>query len=646
MATTPKTVRTYALDGTKKDFTIPFEYLARKFVTVTLIGTTRKELVLITDYRFTTSTQITTNKAWGPGDGYEMIEIRRLTSATDRLVDFADGSILRAYDLNISQVQSLHIAEEARDLTADTIAVNNNGQLDARGRQIVNLADAVLPGDAVTLRQEQAWSASALNQADRSKGEADRSTAEANKAASSATQSQVSNQEAYKWAAESSRHSANSANSAAESKTHAVGAANSKTLSEQWARSPEDTVVQGIGYSSWHWSIKSNKYAQQSQVSNQESYNHSQVSLRHSQAAEVSRQAALVSEKNAKEWAAGVNLPPAAGMGDRYMKQSAGVNGLVYGRSEKELAWGTRFTENIAAGGAQHSIFSVMAQQLTGVYTAFIKGTSNGIVAAAQLMIVVTHPGRIKVSCMNSGFAKIDWKVTADNQGNSTVFVGLPDAVAGTPLDIVVFHTGNGGDSVRPGSNAVGVGGTEVAFSTGSYESYTSGLCRFPTGIDTETSNVKAASVNASVDVNAGRNVNSKGNVIADVELRGLTVRTTWSSFTKPVESPNTPKAMVVFDGTGKVLKQFGVASVVRVSAGQYRITWETPRPTADYFVSVSHFGAAVSGVSYGLGSMDVFAQTEAYTDVQYSVTGTATGGAAGNSRADSKKVFVAMYDF
>lgn len=163
MSTTPKTVRTYTLDGTKKDFTIPFEYLARKFVSVTLIGTTRKELVLITDYRFTTSTQITTNKAWGPGDGYDMIEIRRLTSATERLVDFADGSILRAYDLNISQVQSLHIAEEARDLTADTIAVNNDGDLDARGRKIVNLADAVKDGDAVTLRQVRGWDTSALN---------------------------------------------------------------------------------------------------------------------------------------------------------------------------------------------------------------------------------------------------------------------------------------------------------------------------------------------------------------------------------------------------------------------------------------------------------------------------------------------------
>ncbi|MDF2397056.1 hypothetical protein GWQ44_16035 [Pseudomonas sp. 3MA1] len=161
----PKTVLTYPLDGTNRDFPIPFEYLARKFVVVTLVGATRKVLAVTTDYRFTTRSNLTTSKAWGPGDGFETIELRRVTSATDRLVDFSDGSILRAYDLNTSQVQSLHIAEEARDLTADTIAVNNDGDLDARGRRIVNLADATQSDHAVTLRQEQSWAASTLGNA-------------------------------------------------------------------------------------------------------------------------------------------------------------------------------------------------------------------------------------------------------------------------------------------------------------------------------------------------------------------------------------------------------------------------------------------------------------------------------------------------
>lgn len=157
------TIYTYPLDGSQREFIIPFEYLARRFVVLTLIGTDRKELVLTTDYRFISKTAVQTTVAWGPGDGYERIEVRRNTSATERLVDFADGSILRASELNTSQVQTLHVAEEARNMVADTIATNQDGDLDARGRRLVNLADAQMPDHAVTLRQEQAWAQSTLN---------------------------------------------------------------------------------------------------------------------------------------------------------------------------------------------------------------------------------------------------------------------------------------------------------------------------------------------------------------------------------------------------------------------------------------------------------------------------------------------------
>ncbi|UCS82784.1 non-contractile tail fiber protein [Yersinia phage vB_YenP_Rambo] len=176
MANVIKTVLTYPLNGSNRDFNIPFEYLARKFVVVTLIGVDRHVLTLNNDYRFATRTTISTNKAWGPADGYTTIEIRRVTSATERLVDFTDGSILRAYDLNVAQIQTMHVAEEARDLTADTIGVNNEGHLDARGRRIVNVANAVDDRDAVPLGQlkgmnEGAWQA--RNQAQQFRNEAE-----------------------------------------------------------------------------------------------------------------------------------------------------------------------------------------------------------------------------------------------------------------------------------------------------------------------------------------------------------------------------------------------------------------------------------------------------------------------------------------
>ncbi|TKK39963.1 hypothetical protein PflCFBP13517_18370 [Pseudomonas fluorescens] len=256
----PKTVLTYPLNGAQKDFTIPFEYLARKFIVVALIGKTRQTLTLNSDYRFTSRTTITTTKAWGPGDLFTDIEIRRVTSATERLVDFADGSILRAYDLNTSQVQSLHIAEEARDLTADTIAVNNDGDLDARGRRIVNVADAVLDGDAINLRQEKAWAQSALNQANRSQSEADRSTVEADRAAVNNSQSYTNNvqswgnattatqkaAEALQWANESSRHAGNSATSAAASQTSNEQAYGNVVEARKSAAASENSAVRSF----------------------------------------------------------------------------------------------------------------------------------------------------------------------------------------------------------------------------------------------------------------------------------------------------------------------------------------------------------------------------------------------------------------
>lgn len=165
----PKTIYTYELDGSRVDFPISFEYLARKFIVVTLVGATRRELVRNTEYRFSSKNQITTFAAWGESQGFRTIEIRRNTSATDRLVDFLDGSILRAADLNIANIQALHIADEARDLAADTIAANEDGNLDARGRRIANVGFAVDQGDAVPLGQVKQWDASALNSSTRAK---------------------------------------------------------------------------------------------------------------------------------------------------------------------------------------------------------------------------------------------------------------------------------------------------------------------------------------------------------------------------------------------------------------------------------------------------------------------------------------------
>ena len=145
------TIIIYEGDGTTTDFTVPFDYLKKSFVTVRLgTGTT------LTggdygdtgsDYYFLDKTTIRLKVA--PASG-ETLTIRRYTSATERVVTFKDASILKATELDTSQVQAFHIAEEGRDILEDSLSVNREGNWDAKGKRIINVGDAVSDSDAMT----------------------------------------------------------------------------------------------------------------------------------------------------------------------------------------------------------------------------------------------------------------------------------------------------------------------------------------------------------------------------------------------------------------------------------------------------------------------------------------------------------------
>lgn len=145
------TIIIYEGDGTRTDFTVPFDYLKKSFVTVrlgagtTLTGGDYDDTG--SDYYFLDKTTIRLKVA--PASG-EALTIRRYTSATERVVTFKDASILKAADLDTSQVQAFHIAEEGRDILEDSLSVNRGGNWDAKNKRIVNLADPVNPQDALT----------------------------------------------------------------------------------------------------------------------------------------------------------------------------------------------------------------------------------------------------------------------------------------------------------------------------------------------------------------------------------------------------------------------------------------------------------------------------------------------------------------
>lgn len=140
------TIFAYFLEAGRVKFPVSFEYLARRFVTVTLVGATRQQLTLNVDYRFTSKMEIETTVNWLPGE-FTTLEIRRVTSATDRLVNFTDGSILRSQDLNIAQIQAIHIAEEGRDVAENSL-LSSGLSWNALGLPIRNVGYPSLPTDA------------------------------------------------------------------------------------------------------------------------------------------------------------------------------------------------------------------------------------------------------------------------------------------------------------------------------------------------------------------------------------------------------------------------------------------------------------------------------------------------------------------
>lgn len=145
------TITTYIGNGTQTDFSIPFDYLKKSFVRVYVDNT----LLTGGDYGDTTADyyfldKTTVRLKTPPAEDIE-VTIRRYTSATERIVSFEDASILKATDLDTSQLQSFHIAEEARDVINDALVKDLDGNWDALGNRITNVGDPVDGGDAINL---------------------------------------------------------------------------------------------------------------------------------------------------------------------------------------------------------------------------------------------------------------------------------------------------------------------------------------------------------------------------------------------------------------------------------------------------------------------------------------------------------------
>ena len=132
----------YTGNGSTDAYAVPFSYRAQADVNVTIDG------VATSAYTWDgAGTTITFTTA---PDNLTSIEIRRTTSQAARLVDYADGSVLKENDLDTDSFQGFYMGQEAIDDANDRIKLDNaDFQWDAQSKRIKNVADPTANTDAV-----------------------------------------------------------------------------------------------------------------------------------------------------------------------------------------------------------------------------------------------------------------------------------------------------------------------------------------------------------------------------------------------------------------------------------------------------------------------------------------------------------------
>jgi hypothetical protein len=133
----------YTGNGSTDAYAVPFSYRSQADVAITIDG------VATTAYTWDgAGTTVTFTSA---PLNLTSIEIRRTTSQAARLVDYADGSVLKENDLDTDSFQGFYMGQEAIDDANDRIKLDAaDFQWTAQSKRIKSVADPTAAQDAVT----------------------------------------------------------------------------------------------------------------------------------------------------------------------------------------------------------------------------------------------------------------------------------------------------------------------------------------------------------------------------------------------------------------------------------------------------------------------------------------------------------------
>lgn len=135
----------YVSDGSQLIYAFPFDYLRKKFITVTVndVALTYGVDYTVNNKEVILTTAVTNNS---------VIVIERITT-TDSLVGWHDATVLTARDLTVAEVQTLHLSEELHTYVKyNSITIDDNGNFDAHSKRIVNVKYPQDSTDAVNVQ--------------------------------------------------------------------------------------------------------------------------------------------------------------------------------------------------------------------------------------------------------------------------------------------------------------------------------------------------------------------------------------------------------------------------------------------------------------------------------------------------------------